>query len=100
MSRENVYQVCLRNFDFSKEERAHYGHGIEQGAYFLIAEHEHPFEKQPNKARKRVEYYEGCGLKKLCRKVHRHSFLLSYSGIFPCFLYGRSSCFVDSISSA
>ncbi|MEK4700244.1 general stress protein [Solibacillus sp. FSL R7-0668] len=50
MSRENVYQVCLRNFDFSKEERAHYGHGIEQGAYFLIAEHEHPFEKQPNKA--------------------------------------------------
>ena len=49
-SRENLYEVCLRNFDFSNEERIHYGHGIEQGAYFLLAEHEHPFEKQPNKA--------------------------------------------------
>lgn len=49
-SRQNLYEVCLRNFDFSKEERAHYGHGIEQGALFLIAEHEHPFEKTPNKA--------------------------------------------------
>ncbi|WP_274307279.1 general stress protein [Solibacillus daqui] len=48
-SRGNLYEVCLRSFDFSKEERAHYGHGIEQGAYFLIAEHEHPLEKQPNK---------------------------------------------------
>ena len=46
-SREPLYEVCLRNFDFSKEERAHYGHGIEQGGVFLIAEHEHPLNKQP-----------------------------------------------------
>lgn len=48
-SREPLYEVCLRNFDFSKEERAHYGHGIKQGGFFLIAEHEHPVIKQPNK---------------------------------------------------
>lgn len=49
-SRDNLYEVCLRNFDFSKEERAHYGHGIERGAYFLLAEHEFPVEKQLTKA--------------------------------------------------
>lgn len=49
-SRQNLYEVCLRNFDFSKEERHHYGNGIEKGAYFMIAQHDYPFEKQPKKA--------------------------------------------------
>lgn len=46
---QNVYEVCLRNLKLSAEETTHYGHGIEQGAIFIIAQHEHPFEKEPKK---------------------------------------------------
>ncbi|AWE07859.1 hypothetical protein DCE79_10875 [Lysinibacillus sp. 2017] len=44
---QNVYEVCLRNMKLSREEIVHYGHGIEQGAIFIIAQHDHPYEKEP-----------------------------------------------------
>lgn len=47
--RQSVYEVCLRNLQFSTEEITHYGHCIEQGAIFIIAQHDHPFEKEPKK---------------------------------------------------
>ena len=46
---KNVYEVSLRNLKLSDEEMAHYGHGIELGGIFIIAQHDHPFEKQPKK---------------------------------------------------
>ena len=48
---QNVYEVSLRILQLTQEEVAHYGHGIEQGAIFLFAEHEHPYEKEPVKQR-------------------------------------------------
>lgn len=42
-----LYEVCLRNFDFSKEELQHYGRMIEQGACVIIAQHDLPYEKTP-----------------------------------------------------
>lgn len=42
-----LYEVCLRNFDFSKEELQHYGRMIEKGACVIIAQHELPYEKTP-----------------------------------------------------
>lgn len=41
-----IYEVCLRPFDFSVEELTHYGHCIEKGATFIIAQHDLPVEKQ------------------------------------------------------
>lgn len=44
-----LYEVCLRRFDFSFEELTHYGHCIEKGATFIIAQHDLPIEKQRTK---------------------------------------------------
>ena len=49
LMRQSVYVASLRNLQLSDEEKAHYGHGIELGGIFIIAEHEYPFEKQPKK---------------------------------------------------
>lgn len=46
---QGICEVCLRKFQLSKEEMTHYGHCIEQGAIFIIAQHEYPFDKQPKK---------------------------------------------------
>lgn len=46
---QNVYEVSLRILHLTPEEAAHYGHGIELGAIFIFAEHEHPYEKKPKK---------------------------------------------------
>ncbi|MER2192085.1 MAG: general stress protein [Solibacillus sp.] len=44
-----LYEVCLRPFDFSSDELKHYGHCIEKGATFIIAQHDFPIEKKPAK---------------------------------------------------
>ncbi|MGN7479781.1 general stress protein [Solibacillus silvestris] len=49
ITRQNVYEASLRILHLTPEEAAHYGHGIELGAIFIIAEHEHPYEKEPKK---------------------------------------------------
>ena len=49
LSRQNIYEVSLRNMRLSEEETSHYGHGIEQGAIFIIAQHDYPFDKEPKK---------------------------------------------------
>lgn len=49
LTRQNVYEISLRNLHLSNEEIKHYGHGIELGGIFIIAQHEHPFEKHPKK---------------------------------------------------
>jgi hypothetical protein len=47
---QNRYEVSLRNMKLSSEELAHYGHGIEQGGIFIIAQHDYPMDKEPKKA--------------------------------------------------
>ena len=49
LTRQNVFEVSLRNLQLSDEEIVHYGHGIALGAIFIIAQHEYPFEKQTKK---------------------------------------------------
>ena len=49
LTKQSVYVASLRNLQLSEEEKVHYGHGIELGGIFIIAEHEYPFEKQPKK---------------------------------------------------
>ena len=49
ITRQNVYEVSLRILHLTPEETAHYGHGIDLGAIFLFAEHEHTYEKEPKK---------------------------------------------------
>lgn len=46
---QNIYEISLRNMNLSSEEMRHYGHGIEQGGIFIIAQHDYPLDKEPKK---------------------------------------------------
>lgn len=46
----DLYEVCLRKLQFSEAEVHHYGRVIEQGAIFMVAQHDLPFEKQKKAA--------------------------------------------------
>lgn len=52
--RMKLYEVCLRPYHFSENERTHYAEVIQKGAILIIAEHEYPLEKHHDRAFKPI----------------------------------------------